>query len=606
MSTHRLPVVPLLAITFFASSLALGQTRGGGGSKGGATTSTMVNPTANLNGYRATGTGNNLDPSIVHPNSASDEPKVEFRSETVLIQVPVVVTDKSGKHLHGLNKEDFTVFENGKPQNVSAFEEVNASTAPLAAPARSAGQFRNLTFDSSQPRNIVVIALDTVNTPFLDQTYGRRELIKYLAHNVDSGQVLALMVITSHGLRVIQGLNGDPVKLAEALKRVSGELPALTGVSADAQESAFTGDSQQLSQAVGASSGSDSVLGSLNAFVEHGDAIEAQFFQQNAIETTMNGFLGIAWSLSGVPGRKSVIWATGGFPFAMDSPSTVPGGYLSLLYERTMLALSDAQISVYPVDVRGLVSNSTVGSVTQINAPKGLDASRQLTNRTWLNQAKIDTLNDFADMTGGKAFYNTNDLAGSFKRAADDASSYYMLSYYLDTKNNKPGWRKLQVKVDKKDTEVRARNGFFVTNATMNPLLSRDHDMVNALHSPIEGTGVPMTVEWVTVASAGDKKKAVFSAHMATGGLSFDAGGRNQLNFEFAAVAYDKDGKEAGETARNYTPVVPEAQLASVRTNGVSFQNALQLNPGNYTVRFVVRDNVTGKVGSVTAPLTVD
>lgn len=606
MSIHRLPVIPLLAATLFASTFAMGQGRGGGSPKGGATTGTMVNPTANMNGNIATGTGTNLNPSIVRLNSASDEPKVEFRSQTVLIQVPVVVTDKSGKHLHGLNKEDFTILENGKAQKVSAFEEVNASAAPLVEPARSAGQFRNLTFDSSQPRNVVVIALDTVNTPFLDQTYGRRELIKYLAKNVDSGQVLALMVITSHGLKIIQGLNGDPVKLAEALKRVSGELPALTGVSADAQESAFTGDSQQLSQAVGAASGNDSVLGSLNSFVEHGDAIEAQFFQQNAIETTMNGFLGIAWSLSGVPGRKSLIWATGGFPFAMDSPSTVPGGYLSLLYERTMLALNDAQISVYPVDVRGLVSNSTVGSASRINAPKGLDASRQLTNRMWLNQAKIDTLNDFADMTGGKAFYNTNDLAGSFRRAADDAASYYMLSYYLDTKNNKPGWRKLQVKIDKKDTEVRARNGFFVTNATMNPLLSRDRDMVNALHSPIEGTGVPMTVEWVTVASAGDKKKAVFSAHMATGGLSFDEGGRNQLNFEFAAVAYDKDGKEAGETARNYTPVVPEAQLASVRTNGVSFQNALQLNPGNYTVRFVVRDNVTGKIGSVTAPLTVN
>ena len=154
----------------------------------------------------------------------------------------------------------------------------------------------------------------------------------------------------------------------------------------------------------------------------------------------MNGFLGIAWSLSGVPGRKSLIWATGGFPFAMDSPSTVPGGYLSLLYERTMLALNDAQISVYPVDVRGLVSNSHCWLGESHQRPQRPRYLRwQLTNRMWLNQAKIDTLNDFADMTGGKAFYNTNDLAGSFKRAADDASSYYLLSYYLDTRNNKSG-----------------------------------------------------------------------------------------------------------------------------------------------------------------------
>jgi VWFA-related protein len=200
--------------------------------------------------------------------------------------------------------------------------------------------------------------------------------------------------------------------------------------------------------------------------------VEAQFMQSNAIETTIDSFLGIAWSLSGVPGRKWLIWATGGFPFALDSPSTVPGGYLSLLYKRTMLALNDAQISIYPVDIRGLANSPSFVNGKSSGAFSGAAVSRQISNRMWLQQSKTDTLNDFADMTGGKAFYNTNDLAGSFNRAADDASSYYMLGYYLDTKNNKPGWRKLQVKVGKKDVEVRARNGFFVTNATMNPLLS--------------------------------------------------------------------------------------------------------------------------------------
>jgi VWFA-related protein len=607
MSSSRLPL--LLPLALLVSSLAFGQGHGGsggGGSHGGATTSTMVNPTANMNGAIATGTGSNINPSIVHPGSAADEPKVEFRSQTVLIQVPVVVTDKSGKHLHGLSQDDFTVFENGKPQKVSVFEELTASSAPLAAPSAAApGQFRNLTLDGSKPRNIVVVALDTVNTPFLDQTYGRRELIKYLAHNVDSEQVLALMIITSHGLKVVQGLNGDPARLADALKRVSGELPTLDTLSPEAQSAAFNGESQQLSQVGSPSSGSDPLVGSLSAFIDHGDAIEAQFMQQNAIETTMNGLLGIAWSLSGVPGRKSLIWATGGFPFAMDSPSTVPGGYLSLLYERTMLALNEAQVSVYPVDVRGLVNTSMVGA-SRSGAARGAAGSQQLTDRMWLNRAKLDTLNDFADMTGGKAFYNTNDLAGSFRRAADDGSSYYMLGYYLDTSNNKSGWRKLQVKLAAKDVEVRARTGFFVTNATMNPMLSRDRDMANALHSPIEGTGVPVTVQWVGLAADGDKKRAVFSAHMAPGGLSFDPGGRDQLNFDFAALAYDKDGKEAGQTARNYTPVVPPAQIASVKANGMDFRNALELAPGKYTVRFVVRDNVTGKVGSVTAPLTVN
>ena len=594
MFTRRLP---LLAVLVLISILASSQTKGGGGAR---STGSFVQPANDARNAAVLGKGENLDLSV-RPNSAADEPRVEFRTQTVLVQVPVVVNDKSGKHLHGLTKEDFTLLENGKPVSVAAFEELTANSTPFVLPAVAKGQFSNLTLEGPQPRNVVVVALDTVNTPFLDQAYGRRELIKFLAHNLNAGQVLSLMLITSHGLKVVQGLTGDPTRLMQALRKASGEISQLETVSTEAQADAATGDMPSTSFTPYADP-----FAAIDSFVEYGDAVEAQFRQGNAIETTMNGFLGIALSLSGVPGRKSLIWATGGFPFSMDSPATVPGGYLSLLYERTMLALNQAQISVYPVDIRGLMNNSMFTEGNRSAPVTALNASRQLTNRMWLQQSKFDTLNDFADMTGGKAFYNTNDIAGSFQRAADDASSYYMLGYYLDTHNTKPGWRSLKVKVDKKDVDIRARTGFFVTNSTMNPLLSRNLDMSNALHSPIEGTGVPVTVQWLNVAATGDKKKAVFMAHMPAGSLSFDPAGRDQLNFDFAALAFDKDGKEAGQAALSFTKPVPQDQLASVRTNGLNFRNALELAPGQYTVRFVVRDNVTGKVGSVTAPLTVN
>jgi VWFA-related protein len=597
MSISRLP---LLVVSLLVSVIALGQTHGGGGGSRGGGTGSFVQPATDARNAAVLGRGNNIDLSI-RPNSAADEAKVEFRSQAILVQVPVVITDKSGQHVQGLNKEDFNLFENGRPVKVSTFEELTAESAPLIASAAKPGQFRNLSLEGPQPRNVVIVALDTVNTPFLDQTYGRRELVKFLARNLNSGQVLALMLITSHGLKVVQGLTGDPTRLMQALKKATGEISPMETVSTEAQADAVTGDMPQT-----AFSPYADPFAAIDSFVEYGDAVEGGFRQANAIETTMNAFLGIAWSVSGIPGRKSLIWATGGFPFSIDSPASVPGGYLSLLYERTMLALNEAEISVYPVDVRGLANDPMFMEGNRTAVSTGLNASRQLNNRIWLQRAKFDTLNDFADMTGGRAFYNTNDVAGSFQRAANDASSYYMLGYYLDTNNNKPGWRKLQVKLDRKEVEIRSRTGFFVTNATMNPLLSRDLDMVNALHSPIEGTGVPVTVEWVTVASAGDKKKAVFFAHMPAGGLSFDPAGRDQLNFDFAALAYDKNGKEAGQALQRFTKPVPQDQLASVRANGVGFRNALELAPGQYTVRFVVRDNVTGKVGSVTAPLTVD
>jgi VWFA-related protein len=600
----RISVRPaLLPLLFLSLTIpAVSQGRGSGGSRGGSG-QVGVDPATNARNAAVLGRGNNL--SITHPPSANDEAKVEFRSQSVLIQVPVVITDKSGNHIHGLAKESFSLFENGKPVSISHFEEFNANNTPIASPPAADGKFRNLTIDSSQHRNVVVIALDTVNTPYLDQAYGRRELVKFLAKNIDSHAVLALMLITSHGLRVVQGLTDSPDALVQILKKIGGEISPMETQSTDVQADLATGNAAQTQLSM--LSGTDPFT-AMNSFVDYGDVLEAQFFQQNAIDTTMNAFLGIAWSLSGVPGRKSLIWATGGFPFMMNAPDNVPGGNLTPLYERTMLALDEAQVSVYPVDIRGLMSSpGLIDASSRGGARSGLAASQGLTNRVWLQQSKFDTLNDFADMTGGRAFYNTNDLAGAFKKAADDGASYYMLEYYLDTHDTKAGWRKLKIKTDRKDVEVRARTGFFVTNATMNPLITRDSDMLNALQSPIEGTGVPMTVEWVTVASAGDnKKKAVFFAHMAPGSLSLDPAGRDQLNFDFAALAYDKNGKEAVRSAERFEKPVPAAQLASVRANGVGFRNALELTPGKYTVRFVVRDNVTGKVGSLTAPITVE
>jgi VWFA-related protein len=593
---------PLSWLLLFSVS-ACGQTHGGGGGHGPGPTPSPRTTTASPS---PPSSSNASFPGSVPVVTADDEGKIEFRTQTILVQVPVVVTDKSGSHIHGLTKEDFHVFENGKEQKVSTFEEIVTTHTKLPVVAPKPGEFTNLTLSEQEPRTVTVIALDTVNTPFLDQSTGRRELVKYLASSLDSGQVLGLMIITSHGLKIVQGLTGDPAQLLQVLKKASGEMPAMQGVGMDAQADAATGDFPDIPSV---SPGSDPTA-AIDAFVERGDAIYSQFQQQNAIETTMNAFLGIAWSLSGIPGRKSLIWATGGFPFTISSPAAVPGGYLSRLYERTMEALTAAQISVYPVDIRGLVNTSPVGDVSQSRVRTGSALLRQVNNRAWLQQSSIDTLNEFADMTGGKAFYNTNDLASSFKRAADDASSYYLAGYYLDTHNNHAGWRQLKVKVDKKDSEVRARKGFFVTNATIHLELTRNSDLTYALTSPIEGTGVPMTVKWLGTSGDGAKKKADFFVHLPANSVSIEGSeGQNHLNFDFAAAAFldnSKNSQPATTTGKTVTAAVPDAQMASLRSNGIGFRNSLELVPGQYTVRVVIRDNVTGKIGSVTAPLTVN
>jgi VWFA-related protein len=551
-----------------------------------------------------TGVISGFERAAVPSTAADQEGKIKFSTQTILVQVPIVVTDKSGNHIHGLAKEDFHLFENGKERKVAAFEEIVTTNKQLNVVAPGAGEFANLTLSDQQPRTVTVIALDTINTPFLSQYTGRRALIEYLADNLDSGQVLALMVMTSQGLKVVQGLTGDREQLVQALKKASGETPALQGSNTDVQANAAAGGISDLPSVQFDIAHPQAAAA---AFIAYGDTLAASFQQPKALEETLNGFLEIAWSLSGVPGRKSLIWATGGFPFEISSPAQLPGpGYLAPLYERTIQALDAAQISVYPVDVRGLVENTSAA----VASGTGPMLMNQISTRTRFQQSTIETFNAFADMTGGKAFYNTNDLASSFKHAADDASSYYLASYYLDTHNNNSGWRQLKVKVDKKDTEVRAREGFFVTNATMNLDMTRSSDLTNALSSPIDGTGVPVSVKWLGTSGDGAKKKTEFIVHMPPGGVSIEASnGQNHLNFDFAAAAYinnGKTGKAAITNDKTVTKSVPDAQMASLRANGIDMKDALELGPGQYTVRVVIRDNVTGKIGSVTAPLTVN
>src|SRR5260370_4882029 len=110
-------------------------------------------------------------------------------------------------------------------------------------------------------------------------------------------------------------------------------------------------------------------------------------------------------------------------------------------------------------------------------------------------------------MTGGRAYYNSNDLVKGFRDAVKDSAEYYMLGYYLDRSNTKPGWRKLSVKVKRDHVDVRARSGFFVTQATVDPESSRDSDLASALQSPIDYTALPLVAQRRTVEASTDPAK---------------------------------------------------------------------------------------------------
>jgi len=541
------------------------------------------------------------DPDVHRSRSADEERKLAFKSQTILVQVPTVVADKAGNHVHNLSRDAFKILENGKQQRIAIFEEVNTGSSHSAQATNPPGTFSNFTLER-QPFAITVIALDTINTPFLDQTFGRKQLIKYLADNLESGRVFGLVVIGRKGLQVLSGLNSDPASVVAALKQASGEMSAMEAFGADGKVMAVAGDgASELTG--GISPGADPVA-KMQQFILGADAVQGGYQQTRAIEDTLKAFLAIAWSLSGVPGRKSLVWATGSFPFTLDSPFSLPGGNMSLLYERTMEALNDAQVSVYPVDVRGLVNTTPTADATYSGDLSGPGFADTAAERNSLQTSSVQSLENFAEMTGGRAFFNNNDVSAGFKRAADDSSSYYLLGYYVDNLNTKPGWRKLQVQVVRKDVEVHARTGFLVTNATIDPELTHKDDVAFALSSPFDSTGLEVTVRWQGISADGTKKMVRFALHLPATGV-IDERDKNRFDIDFVAQA-TKVGAPVGNAAQTIKGAVPAASMGKIRADGILYQNALELPAGDYQVRFVVRDNLSGRIGSVSAPLTVN
>ncbi|MFZ0313811.1 MAG: VWA domain-containing protein [Candidatus Korobacteraceae bacterium] len=545
----------------------------------------------------ATGLQPSNSPADAERVGSGDQGKlIQFKAHTTLVQVPVVVTDAAGKHIQGLTKADFRILENGKPQTIDGFQEIVPSTSVLAPSTSPAGTFTNVTPDESQPRSLTVIVLDEVNTPFLSQAYARGQLIKYLANHLDATQPLGLMVIDRKGLTELSGLDADPAQLIAILKKASGKVSEMERFSGDAQAAASVGS--QPSSVLGGIRPGDSPEAKIRGFILQQDAINAADTQARAIETTLRAFLSLAWSLSGVPGRKSLVWVTGSFPFTLDSFAAVPGdANTRALYERTLKSLNDAQISVYPLDARGLTTDPKYSADTEgsMLSPQAPDA---------LRQASLNSLKNFAEMTGGIAYYNTNDLAGAFGRAVQDSSSYYLLSYYLDHHDNKPGWRKLQVVVARKDAEVRARAGYLVTEVAVNPERTHKADVEFALISPFESTGIPITEQWQGVQADGSKKKIGFVLQVPAAGL-IDEADKNRIDVEIVAQATSKGVNASTLSQTMKGAIVPET-LAKLKADGIVYRNFLDLAPGDYQVRFVVRDNQSGKIGSVIVPLTVN
>ncbi len=335
-------------------------------------------------------------------------------------------------------------------------------------------------------------------------------------------------------------------------------------------------------------------------------------------QNTLGSMEQLAKYFGGVPGRKSLIWASAGFRLVNHEMAGGFGGgndggrlaangagFAGCGYCRVFGGYKGTDGDAKGGDGYGGYPDQ---GPTRFRSVAGKSAAMQAFEAGLFTdpiEGKHNTLRKMSEETGGQALYNFNDLENLIKKAVDDSSQYYMLTFYANEKG-KEGWHKLEVKVKHEGLQVRGRDGFYYAGPAGDFDSSRRTDEVQALKSPFNFLSLPITATWLSVDRGAEKRGVNFSLSVAPGAVLIDAEHENHVSVDFLAVALDGQGNPAGQAAQRIDKNLQPAEVKDVEGGGMKYLGLLALAPGDYQVHLVVRDNLTGKIGSVIAMLKLD
>ena len=558
-------------------------------------------------------------PLVGQQSSAPPQSPVKLSTRSDLVLVPVIVTDKAGNSVSSLAKDAFTVEENGKRRSLSLFEETRTEKL-VAVPTESVGgTYSNFLLHDDHTLRITIMVLDMLNTPWIRQTEAKKQLADYLLHVTSRDEPMALFGLNSSGLHQLHPFTRDTQVLILALQKLKLSLSSEERTQPPAT---LTDDPTIDQQATDEEQLMSDMMQELN------DAITANY-QRMATRQTLYAMTQIARALQSVPGRKTLIWATAGFPFIIDDPNSFgrQGDDLGPEYQDAWRALDSANIAVYPVDLgsvdfapRALPSANATVSKSQINTIRGTNGLRSPVNLPYDQgvQQRL-TMHAFAEATGGRACVTISELEKCFAQAVDDSRSYYVLGYYLGD-DTQPGWRKIKVKVAGDGLHVRFRSGFYVAAKLPETPDQRRKEIVDALASPVQYTGLRLTVRQLPTAnqpatpSAGEQvaspaaqtKSAEFMLGVMGDSVTVDREKGNAVDLQITTLAFEGNHKSIATSSKALATTFNPEMLQKILHTGIGIPEKVELPPGKYEIKFAVRDNLTGVIGTISFPLELN
>jgi VWFA-related protein len=531
------------------------------------------------------------------------------------VLVPVVVTDQHGDHVPGLTRDDFELKQDGKDQKIASFEEITSESTPVQYGNLPPRAFTNQAI-TQHPKKLEIVVLDLWNTSLLKQGQARGGLIEILSKSAGEDALIALVVLQRNGIHLIHNFTSDRSVLMAALGKVQASASARDTPILNAGDGDEITAEAILLQALLAGGGDIPVtIAQAKAGIVAAQAKLDASRESQAGLTTLECFQQLARYFASVTGRKSLIWASTSFNYSTGSMTgELTRGATPDDWQRAVRMFQEANVAVYPVDVGGLVApagglaNSPLAMPMGVGSIPSRTATLEAVSAGRLHdaiEAKHETMRTIAGMMGGREYYNNNNIGERFRHVADESGKYYMLTYYT-TNSGKTGWHKIDVKVHQDKVQVRSRDGFFLTRDMQNPEATRQADESMAVTSALSFTALPISGMWQQIEPAGDKRKVHFSLFIPPGATAIDADHDNHIKVDFLGIARDLKGKDVATFSQQLDKKLPSAGASQIEASGLTYVNTLTIPPGQYNVSIVVRDNLTGKIGSVVAPLRVD
>jgi VWFA-related protein len=527
-----------------------------------------------------------------HPAAeiATRDEATTFKVNVNLVLVRVVVREPSGRTIGNLEKDDFLLFDNGKPQVVTQFS-AEQTGKKIATPTTQATGGEPSTAQNEPvivPQSFIAYLFDDVHLTFGDLVQARDAADRHMRSLRPTDRAA---IFTTSG-RTTLDFTDDRAKLHQALFELQPHPIASTATTACFNVSYYMADlienqhdPQALSvatqDALACEFGNDTRF--LAAAQQLADTTSSQVLASGVQEShvTLTVINDIIRRLSVAPGQRSIVLVSPGFL----TPQ------LEFEYTSAIDRAVKAQVVIGALDARGLYVAPGMDASSQAS-PSALSTGTKQLYATSEASANSDILAVLSDATGGIFFHNNNDLDEGFRRVASTPEYSYVLGF--SPANLKLDGRFHSLKVSLKNPQkfsIQARRGYYAPKHAQDPGELARQEIEDALFSQEEVHSLPVELHTQFYKASDTDAKLTVLAHIDVRRLRLrKVDGRNQNELTVVSALFNGNGNFVQGIQKTLTMKLKDETLEKKMGPGITLRTSFDVKPGNYLVRLVVRD----------------